>query len=237
MAPSFAVRSSQLEWMEAPGIEEQALTDCLNDLARANTLTFARPPTLQWLQRATRGLAPGARFTLLDVGYGQGDMLRAVHRWARRRGFEPRLSGIDLSPWSATAANAATDPSWDIRYLVGDVFEHGAGEPIDFVISSLVAHHMDDETLVRFLAWMEANARRGWFINDLHRHPLAYYGFMALGRLTTLHPMVRHDGLISVTRAFTRRDWDRLLATDGAPRAAVEVAWRFPFRICVGRIK
>ena len=235
--PSFAARSTEMEWMEAPDIEEQALTDCLNDLARANALTFARPPTLRWLSRATRGLSRGARFTLLDVGYGQGDMLRAIHRWARRRGLEPRLCGIDLSPWSATAANAATDPSLGIRYLVGDVFEHVPTEPIDFVISSLVAHHMDDITLVRFIAWMEANARRGWFINDLHRHPAAYYGFMALGRLTALHPMVRHDGLISVTRSFTRRDWDRLLAASGAPSAQVQVAWRFPFRICVGRVR
>ncbi len=235
--PSFAVRSSQLEWMEAPDIEERALVDCLNDLARANTLTLARPPTLAWLAHATRHLPRGSAFTLLDVGYGQGDILRAIWRWARRRGLEPRLSGIDLSPWSARAAQAATDPAWGITYLVGDVFEHRPAEPIDFVVSSLVAHHMDDATLTRFIAWMEANARRGWFINDLHRHPLAYYGFMVLGRLALLHPMVRHDGLISVTRAFTRRDWEALLAKSGAPREAIAVAWRFPFRICVGRIK
>jgi 2-polyprenyl-3-methyl-5-hydroxy-6-metoxy-1,4-benzoquinol methylase len=234
--PSFAIRSTQLEQMEAPDIAETALVSCLNDLARANTLTFARPPTLAWLARATRTLPRGSAFSLLDVGYGQGDMLRVIHRWARRRGLEPRLAGIDLSPWSATAAKAATDPAWGVRYLVGDVFELRPEEPIDFVISSLVAHHMDDATLVRFIGWMEANARRGWFINDLHRHPLAYYGFMALSNLAVLHPMVRHDGLISVTRSFTRRDWQRLLAASGAP-AGVEIAWRFPFRICIGRIR
>jgi len=235
--PSFAVRSNELEQMEAPDIEERALVPVLNDLARANTLTFARPPTLAWLARATRGWPRGASFTLLDVGYGQGDMLRVIWRWAKRRGLEPRLSGIDLSPWSATAARAATDPAWRIDYRVGDIFEHAPPEPIDFVVSSLVAHHMDDATLARFIAWMEANARKGWFINDLHRHPIAYYGYMGLSRLALLHPMVRHDGLISVTRAFTRRDWERLLAASGAPRDAVEVAWRFPFRICVGRIR
>jgi 2-polyprenyl-3-methyl-5-hydroxy-6-metoxy-1,4-benzoquinol methylase len=235
--PSFAIRSCELEQMEAPDIEESALVACLNDLARANTLTLARPPTLAWLARATRNLPRGAAFSLLDVGYGQGDMLRVIHRWARRRGLEPRLSGIDLSPWSATAARAATDPAWGVEYLVGDVFKHRPPEPIDFVISSLVAHHMDDATLTRFIAWMEANARLGWFINDLHRHPLAYYGFMALGRLTFLHPMVRHDGLISVTRSFTRRDWEALLQASGAPRDKIDLAWRFPFRICVGRIR
>jgi 2-polyprenyl-3-methyl-5-hydroxy-6-metoxy-1,4-benzoquinol methylase len=235
--PSFAVRSTELEQMEAPGIAETTLVDVLNDLSRANTLTFARPATLGWLAGATKGLPRGAAFTLLDVGYGQGDMLRAIWRWAKRRGLQPRLTGVDLSPWSASAAGAATDPAWGIRYVTGDVFEYAPPEPTDFVVSSLVAHHMPDDVLVRFIDWMEANARRGWFINDLHRHPLAYYGYWVLSRATLLHPMVRHDGLVSVTRAFTKDDWERLLAKTGVPREAIELAWRFPFRICVGHIR
>ena len=235
--PSFAARSNELEQMEAPGIPETTLVDVLNDLSRANALTFARPPTLGWLARATRSLPRGSSFTLLDVGYGQGDMLRAIWRWAKRRGLEPRLTGVDLSPWSASAAEAATDPAWGIRYVTGDVFDYAPPEGVDFVVSSLVAHHMPDDVLTRFIGWMEASARRGWFINDLHRHPLAYYGFWALSRATLLHPIVQHDGCVSVTRAFTKDDWERLLAQSGAPRAAIEVAWRFPFRICVGRIK
>lgn len=235
--PSFAARSTELEQMEAPGIAETTLVDVLNDLSRANALTFARPPTLSWLERATKGLPRGSSFTLLDVGYGQGDMLRAIWRWAKRCGLEPRLTGVDLSPWSASAAEAATDPAWGIRYATGDVFEYAPSEGVDFVVSSLVAHHMPDDVLARFIGWMEANARRGWFINDLHRHPLAYYGYWVLSRATLLHPMVQHDGLVSVRRAFTKADWERLLAASGAPRDQIEVAWRFPFRICVGRIK
>ena len=235
--PSFAVRSNELEQMEAPGVAEQTLVDVLGDLARTNTLTLARPPTMAWLARATKDLPRGSAFTLVDVGSGQGDMLRAIWRWAKRRGLEPRLAGVDLSPWSATAAEGATDPAWGIRYVTGDVFAYAPPEPIDFVVSSLVAHHMPDDVLVRFIDWMEATTRRGWFINDLHRHPVAYYGFMALSRAALMHPMVRHDGLVSVTRAFTKKDWERLLALSKAPRDRVEVSWRFPFRICVGRIK
>jgi len=235
--PSFAARSNELEQMEAPGIAETLLVDVLGDLARTNTLTLARPATLAWLARATRRLPRGSAFSLLDVGSGQGDMLRAIWRWARRRGLEPRLTGVDLSPWSASAAEAATDPAWNIRYLTGDVFDYAPEGGVDFVVSSLVAHHMPDQVLVRFIDWMEANARRGWFINDLHRHPVAYYGFMALSRAAFLHPMVQHDGLVSVTRAFTKPDWERLLAASHAPRDRIDLAWRFPFRICVGRIK
>jgi len=233
---SFATRSDEPEWMDAPGLEAGALAACLKDLARTNTLTRARPPTLGWLAGAVRPLGPAARFTLLDVGCGHGDMLRAVAGWARRAGLRPSLTGIDLNPESIALARAAS-PSCDSRFLASDVFDYRPDEPIDFVISSLVTHHMPDATLTRFIGWMEANARRGWFVNDLHRHPLAYYGFMALSTAARLDPIVRHDGKVSVARAFVREDWERQLAAAGLSNGEARIAWRFPFRICVGRLK
>jgi SAM-dependent methyltransferase len=234
---SFAQRSREDEMMDGPDVTPEALAACLKDLATVNTVTLARPPTLRWLARATRGMARGDAFTLLDVGYGQGDMLRVIHAWAIRAGLKPRLSGVDLSPWSAPAARAVTDASLGIDFQVGDVFDYAPSAPVDFVVSSLVTHHMSDQLVVRFLRWMEANARRGWFINDLHRHPIAFYGFMAIAWAARWHPFVRHDGPVSVARAFQRRDWSRLLQEAGFAPGQVSVNWRFPFRICVGRIK
>lgn len=234
---SFARRSGEAEWMDADDVSPDVLAGCLADLAKVNTVTLARPPTLAWLARATRGLAPGSTISVLDVGYGQGDMLRAVHRWASKAGFRPRLTGVDLSPWSAPAAEAATPAAMGIDFRTGDVFAYRPDEPLDFVISSLVTHHLPDEMVVRFIDWMEANTQRGWFINDLHRHPIAFYGFQALSTVARWHPFVRHDGPVSVARAFQRRDWERLLQASAVDRDAVRVDWRFPFRLCVGRRK
>jgi SAM-dependent methyltransferase len=233
---SFAHRSDEPELMDAPDLGAGELEACLKDLARTNTLTLARPPTMNWLAKAVRPLGVGARFTLLDVGCGHGDMLRAVDRWARRAGLRPNLTGIDLNPASIGLAHAASG-SPNLRFGACNVFDYRPDEPIDFVISSLVTHHMPDALLVRFIGWMEANARQGWFINDLHRHPLAYYGFMALSTATRMDPMVRHDGKVSVARAFVRRDWERYLAAAGLCAAETTISWRFPFRICVGRLK
>lgn len=234
---SFAARSCEDEWMDAPDVSYEVFADLLGDLAKVNTVTLARPPTLQWLSRATRGLRPGDSFTLLDVGCGHGDMLRAIARWARKAGFEPELTGLDLSPWSAPTASAATHPADPITYVCGDVFDFAPEHPVDFIVSSLVAHHMPDDLLVDFVRLMEETAVRGWFVNDLHRHPLAFYGFRALSTVAGWHPWVRHDGQISVARAFSFADWRRLLADAGAPPHAVTLNWRFPFRICVGRIR
>ena len=78
---------------------------------------------------------------------------------------------------------------------------------------------------------------RGWFVNDLHRHWLAWRGFQVLGWAARWHDFVRHDGAVSVTRSFRRADWERLLAEAGIDRSTVTVEWKLPFRLCVGRVR
>jgi hypothetical protein len=84
---------------------------------------------------------------------------------------------------------------------------------------------------------MESRASTAWFVNDLHRHPFAYYGFGLLARLMRWHRFVRHDGPVSIARAFQASDWPALLAQAGLAKDAAKVRWRFPFRLCVERVK
>lgn len=234
---SFADRSGEAEMMDADGVSPADFAACLRDLAAVNTVTRARPPTLRWLADATVTMTAGDDFTLLDVGYGEGDMLRAIHGWATARGLRPRLIGVDLNRSSEPAARAATDPELGIDFRTGDVFAFAPDEPVDFVVSSLVTHHLSNDQLVRFLIWMEAKARRGWFVNDLRRHWIAYYGFKALAAVARWHRFVRHDGPVSVARSFVADDWERALAVAAIPEGATTVANVFPFRLCVGRLK
>src|SRR3712207_6599249 len=166
MARSFAHRSAEPELMDSEEVGLADFAGCLQDLATVNTLTLARPPTLAWLGRATRGLPPASRVSVLDVGFGHGDMLRTIHRWCRRRRFVPDLVGIDLNPWSAVVARAATPPDIRIDYRTGDVFAFDPERRFDFVVSSLFAHHLGERDLVAFVGWMERAALRGWFVND-----------------------------------------------------------------------
>ena len=232
---SFAHRSPETEMMDAPDVTAADFAACLRDLATVNTVTLARPPTLRWLAEACGALAPGAGFTLVDVGYGEGDMLRAIHAQATAAGFRPRLIGIDLNPLSARAAEAATGPALGIDFRTGDVFDFDPDEPIDFIVSSLVTHHLTDRQVGRFLMWMEARATRGWFVNDLRRHWFAFHGFRALAAVMRWHRFVRHDGPVSIARSFVPDDWTRALAAAGIGGAAVRKV--FPFRLCVERTK
>lgn len=232
----FTVRSDQPELMDTQDCGFESFRDCLADIAKVNRLTLAYRPTLEFLDRVAGQPANIARpLRVLDVGSGYGDMLRQVDRWARARGLETELIGLDLNPWAARAAQEATPEDRPIRWLTGDAFDFD--EPVDVVISSLFAHHLDDQNLVRLLSWKEARARRGWFINDLTRARFAYYGFALLARLMRWHPFVRHDGPVSVARAFRVSDWRRLVQEAGLKLDELDVAPRFPYRLCVARVK
>ncbi|HEX2141983.1 MAG TPA: methyltransferase domain-containing protein [Candidatus Limnocylindria bacterium] len=223
--------------MDTETVSFEEFQECLRHLELINRCTLAYRPTLAWLDRLARRRGTGRPLSILDVGFGHGDMLRRIAAWADRSGLPVHLAGVDLNPWSARAASLATPAGLPVRYEVGDVFEVRGDRPIDVVVSSLFAHHLADDDLVRFLRWMDARASAGWFVNDLHRHPLPYHAVRVAARLLPVSRMVRHDAPLSVTRGFTRRDWSTLLRRSGVDRDRVAVEWVFPFRYGVGCLK
>jgi 2-polyprenyl-3-methyl-5-hydroxy-6-metoxy-1,4-benzoquinol methylase len=227
---SLAARVRREEQMDDPGLDPAVYDKVLLDLGRVNVWTFAARPTLSFLKRATAGRKS---FRLLDVGFGDGGMLRAIARWAQKRGLEADLVGVDLNPKSAATARAATPDGMKIDYRTGDYHDQGGG--FDLVVSSLVAHHMADAQLLEFLRWMDGQARLGWFVNDLHRHPLAYHGFPLLTALLRSHRIVREDGRLSIARSFRPAEWRAILAEAGV--GGVRICRRFPFRLCVERLR
>ena len=228
---SFAQRSAETELMDTETVPAEDFARCLGDLAIVNRLTLTHRATLAWLRRA---VGDATSFSVLDVGFGHGDLLRAIAKWAAWNGKLATLSGVDLDPSSELAARAATPADMAIGFHTGDVFHFQPAARPDFVVSSLFTHHLPDAKVVDFIRWMEATAVRGWFVNDLHRHAAAYYGFRALAGVSGWHRFVRHDGAVSIARAFRRTDWERYLAEAGV---AATITWKTPFRLCVARMK
>ena len=234
---SLAHPTAADEQMDAADLDGATYAAVLADLARVNRWTLTARPTLNFLGRAMAGRTA---FSLLDVGFGDGDMLRAIAGWAAGNGIDARLTGIDLNPKSAGIAAAKTPGQLDINYLTGDYLDlvgsrTGDGG-FDFIVSSQVAHHMRHDQLQIFLRAMEANARRGWQISDLHRHRFSYHGFPLLARIMGWHRIVREDGQLSIARSLRPAEWRPILAEAGLGREA-RVRRSFPFRLCVERLR
>src|SRR6476619_1797687 len=131
-------RAIAQEGMDADDLDEAPYKAAVPDPAKVNTLTLARRPTLDFIART---VGDAREFSLLDVGFGDGDMLRVIARWAARHGKRARLVGIDLNPRSLAAAREATPADMPIDWRIGD-YADLAGEGFDLIVSSLVAHHM-----------------------------------------------------------------------------------------------
>jgi SAM-dependent methyltransferase len=231
--PDFSRRSRALEWLDtaAPARGERAAY--LKSLASFNGVMLGHRPVLAWLETSARAAGP---LTLLDVGCGYGDLLRAIRRWALRRGVPLRLIGVDIEADTIAIAREATTAADAVDYLVADVFNLRPSVRIDLIVSSLLTHHLEDARLLAFLRWMEATARRGWLVADLERNPVPYHVIGAAGRLMRIHPMVINDGRISVTRALGRHEWRPALAAAGIDADAVRID-RFLYRVAVSRLK
>jgi SAM-dependent methyltransferase len=232
----FKSRSHEPEWLDRDDIDPAELRAVLRDLARFNTAFFGHSPILKWLGRVLGRGSSGSHPTILDVGCGYGDLLRAIRRWSNKRNLKPALLGVDLNPETIRIAREATDRAEQIDFAAMDAFDLPSEQRFDFIVSSLVAHHLSDEKLRDFLVLLERASTQGWVIYDLQRHQVLYKIIGAASRLARLHPMVTKDGQISVMRSLTRKEWmDRLVAA-GIELSDVKIRW-FLFRFVIERRK
>jgi SAM-dependent methyltransferase len=229
-------RATLVEMMDEPCSYED-LRDCLRDISRVDSLTFAYRPTISWMKKliAVHPSRVGP-LRVVDVGCGDGDMLRRIDVWAAKRGVPVALTGIDLNPHAVRAATEATPPTQRIEWIVGDALSNAIGD-VDLVICSLLTHHLTDPEIVQFLLWAEQTARLGWFVNDLHRKPVPYHFFRLWAQFTNWHPFVKNDGPVSIRRSFVVEDWNHLCAAAGLEPDAVSIKEYRPARLCVGRVK
>jgi len=215
--------------MDLPGNPPALLEEDLLHLRTLNRNLGAYRGLLQCLASWVRAHG-GASISLLDVGTGCGDIPVALVEWGKRHGVPVRVVGLDPNPIAARLARTRTQDFPEISIVMGNAFEPPFRPPaFDFVLSSQVLHHFPDDEIVVLLRKWATLASKGVLVSDLVRHPLAYAGILLVTRLLTRNPMTRTDGPLSVRRALTLKEWDRLFH-----RAAVgpfDLKRLFPFRV------
>lgn len=167
------------------------------------------------------------RLTIAEIGCGGGDNLRAIMEWAAYIKLPVKLTGIDINE-ECIAYARQQKRNEGILFLCSDYrLVEFASKP-DIVFSSLFCHHFTDEELIEQLQWMRANCEVGFFINDLHRHPVAYYSIKILSAVFSRSYLVKNDAPLSVKRGFRRKEWQTLFS--GAQISNYCCQWRWAFR-------
>lgn len=221
--PSFARRLHVREMMDDFSIADDRLVRALDELRWVNRLLGGYAATMAVLAPYLR-TRRGQVVHLLDLGTGLADYPEHIVRWAARQGLDVQVTALDANP--ATVAHAARTldrrlpPALRarIRLVTADAltppFDDGT---FDVTMAAMFMHHLAHGDAVRLVREMRRLARDGLVVNDLHRHPLAYYGIRSLARLLPVSPMFRHDGPISVRRGFRRNELEAIARDAGLP--------------------
>ena len=230
MLERFQKRSDELEHLDKGDYTAEEYEGCIKELQRINKyLGDARALRRSLFKDIERSRLK--RFSALDVGAGSGELLRLTADWARKSGRRARLAGLEINARSARAIlEESQEFAGTINSILGDALRMPlANESFDYVICSLFAHHFEEDQVVAVLRELSRVARCRIFVIDLHRHPLAYYLYITVGRLFLRNRLVREDGALSILRGFRPDELHQLARRAGL--ANVSVQRRFPFRL------
>lgn len=225
--PSFQKRSYTKELLDRTDLPFADIRLNMQELDTINRLLGGHAITRRGLKQVLRQAHASSTVSVVEIGCGGGDNLRALRGDADLKRRIGSLFGVDINP-ECIAFAESLPANKGIRFLKADYRDVVFEEKPDVIFSSLFCHHFTDEELRDMLKWMKANSRLGFFINDLHRHPLAYHSIRWLTRAFSKSYLVKNDAPLSVQRGFVRSDWLSLLSDSGID--AYQCRWKWAFR-------
>ena len=200
-----------VELLDDPAAEPDLVCASLRNIGRANRWFGGAAAVRYGLERAFAGGTPGARWTMVDVGTGMGDLPRMAAAWAGARGIVLEPLGLERHAGAARMAR-----SLGLPVLVGDAGALPfASRSIDLVLLSQVAHHFSPSAIVHLFRECNRVARRAVIVADLRRSGLAALGFRVAGSLMGFDPHTVRDGVTSLRRGFSASSLSDLLGQAG----------------------
>jgi ubiquinone/menaquinone biosynthesis C-methylase UbiE len=210
MSPDFARRSHESEIMDDLSQPDHEFAAAYRELETINKKLGGVRAIRRFLPKTSNPL-------VLDVAAGACDVSEAL-----LHSRNCRIVVLDLNPRGLKLARK----SWPV---VADAlklpFRDGA---FDVVMASLFFHHLANDECQRVLSEMWRIARQRVLVNDLHRTRVAYFSIRVLTSLFSHSKMVRHDGPVSVLRAFRPAELLEIARRAGVP---ARVYRSFPYRL------
>jgi 2-polyprenyl-3-methyl-5-hydroxy-6-metoxy-1,4-benzoquinol methylase len=227
LSRNFSERSNEAELMDGSDYTTDELVENLADLRRVNrflggesALTCHLFPMIESLGRVS--------VRILDVGTGSADIPVKIIEWARARGMKLDFMAIDLNEIATREARSQAAGYSEISVVRADAMDLPfADRSFDFVLASMFLHHFENREAASLIRSFARVARVSFLINDLRRHPVAYYSVKLLTHIFTRNRLVRNDAAISVLRGFTECDIEEIA---NISQTRLKVFRHFPYR-------
>jgi ubiquinone/menaquinone biosynthesis C-methylase UbiE len=212
---------SALECLDRP-VPPADLAASLDDIERLDAWFRGYALTLDEIARATARAPRERPFVVVDVGGGRGDLAVRVARWARRAGRCVRILVIDQNGESLRLGARVSAEFPEIVRVRADATALPVREAsADVVTCALLLHHLGPDAVVASLAEMAAASRDAVVVNDLLRSWRSWGLVWLATRLLARHRFSRHDGPLSVRRAYAPEELRALAEKAGLRRARI----------------
>jgi len=222
-------RTDEPETMDDFAMEGEILRDALDKIAKINQLLGGNQLTLRGVQELIRNISKTTTITIVDVGCGNGDMLRNLADYGLKNDLEFQLIGIDANNFTVNHAQQLSRNYPNISYRCDDIFDKNFAKlKYDIVLCTLTLHHFKDNEIIQLLNVFNVNSNIGIVINDLQRSAIAYRLFQALCLVFRLNDMSREDGLISILRGFKKVEL--IDFSEKLKFSNYKIQWKWAFR-------
>lgn len=222
-------RSDAPEMMDDFAMEGEILRDALDKLASINKLLGGNSVTIDGVKKLLAGTDKNRKIRIVDIGCGNGDMLRILADFAKQKQLNFELIGVDANQFTINHATQLSVNYQNISYQCDDIFKDQIAD-CDIILCTLTLHHFKDQEIVDLLARFKKAASLGIIINDLQRSALAYYLFIGLCFVFGLNHMSKEDGLVSILRGFKKADLQLYSKQSQLKNCSIKWKWAFRYQ-------
>ncbi|MCW2120706.1 methyltransferase domain-containing protein [Flavobacterium sp. 7A] len=222
-------RTTEEEIMDDFSLEGEELRDALDKIAAINQFLGGNQLTLQGVKQLIGSKTQ--KLTIVDVGCGNGDMLRALAHFGSKNKLEFNLIGIDANAFTVNHAIALSKEYSNISYQCIDIFEEEfKALQYDLLLCTLTLHHFKNDQINYLLQLFSSKAAVGIVINDLHRTSVAYRLFQLVCFVFGLNNMSREDGLVSILRGFKKEELVAFSKKNKLKNYTIHWKWAFRYQ-------
>lgn len=222
-------RTDKSEIMDDFNLEGDVLRDALNKIAKINQLLGGNQLTLQGVKKLISKVSKPTQITIVDVGCGNGDMLRKLADYGAENKLDFKLIGIDANRYTINYARQLSMKYSNIEYCCVDIFSDSFKEiKCDITLFTLTLHHFKNKEIIKLLTLFNLNSRLGIVVNDLQRSAIAYRLFQLLCLVFKLGGMPYEDGLTSILRGFKKQELVQF--SKALNFSNYKIQWKWAFR-------
>ena len=227
---NLAVRNTEKEILDNLSCFGEPVRQNLKELDIINTVLGGNSVSSDALKKVVARSAQNS-WKIADIGCGSGQLMREMNNALAQKKCTGIFTGFDANPFIVDYANDHCKAEENIAIKTLDVISDAFPEHYDIVHASLFLHHFTEKELIILLKKISAHTNKAIIINDLHRHPLAYYSIKLLTNLFSKSHMVKHDAALSVAKGFTQKEWRAIFVKAGFTTWTMKWVWAFRHQI------